>query len=170
MAEKRQFSLIFGVLAFIGGMATQVASELKLLVPTTKLGVVVFGLPLLTSELFSFAMRRARQQNLAQRRLMLGLKISAWSSVAMWLTAWMFDVSVTAAMTMYFVQVASNWLISAALWQKRAARVGVAIAVAAVATLAFPRFVFAFGGLASGIGFALMGLSLRNRTQESAPG
>ncbi|MER2564979.1 MAG: protein kinase [Myxococcaceae bacterium] len=169
LAEKRQFSLIFGVLAFIGGMSTQVATELKLLVPTTKLGVVVFGLPLLTSELFSFVVRRTRQQNLAQRRLMLGLKVSAWSSVAMWITAWMFDVSVTAAMTMYFVQVASNWLISAALWQRRAARVGVAIALAALGALAFPRFVFAFGGLASGIGFALMGLSLRNRTEEAAP-
>ncbi|MBL8935571.1 MAG: hypothetical protein JNM69_13530 [Archangium sp.] len=115
-------------------------------------------------------MRRARQQNLAQRRLMLGLKISAWSSVGMWITAWMFDVSVTAAMTMYFVQVASNWLISAALWQQRAARVGVAIALAAVAALAFPRFVFALGGLASGIGFSLMGLSMRTRSHDTAPG
>ncbi|MBL8917696.1 MAG: serine/threonine protein kinase [Myxococcaceae bacterium] len=161
LVEKRQFSIAFGVLTGLGGLLSQLLIDSGVFVPTTGLGIVVFGLPLVTSELFSLLLKRARQQNSAQRRMQNALRVSAWSSVGLWALATALGVELRTTLTLYLVLVAANWLVSMVLFQRRGGIVGGAVAVGAVLSTAAPRFAFAIAGLASAAGFFTLAWSLR---------
>lgn len=169
LAEKRQFSIAFGCLTALGGLVAQLLSDSGLFVFTTRLGIVVFGLPLVTSELFSLLLKRARQQNSAQRRLQNALRVSAWSSVGLWALATFLELEVRTALTLYLALVGANWLVSMVLFQRRGGIVGGAVAAGAVVSALFPRFAFLISGLASGLGFFALAWSLRRGVDRVTP-
>jgi eukaryotic-like serine/threonine-protein kinase len=163
LREKRLFSFAFGLLILAGGMTVQVLSELGWLTPTTGLGLLVFAVPLVTSEVFSRVMRRAREDNAAQRRLVLALRFSAWGSVGLWTIAWLMRLPPEQALTFYLVFVSGNWLVSSALYHPRGAIVALAIGLGSVGTLVAPRFAYAISALCSFAGFGVLSWSLRGR-------
>ncbi len=160
LAEKRWFSLAFAVVVLVGGVATQVLIETGLLVPTTGIGLVVFGGSVLSAELFSVIMGRARQANKAQQRLANALRVSAWASVSLWTICWATRVEVHAAMALAYLMVAFNWGMGAVLFHRRAGVVAIAVGSAALGSVLAPRFAFVIGGVASCVGFVLLALLL----------
>jgi serine/threonine-protein kinase len=156
LVEKRQFSLAFACLTLVGGLLTQALTELGVFVPTTKLGVIIFGVPLVSSALFSMLLERRRQQNSAQRRIQSALWVSAWSSLSLWVLAWFLGLEVRTAFTIYLAVVAGNWLVAMALFQRLSGIVGASVAVGALLSALLPRFAFAVAGVAAGVGFFMM--------------
>lgn len=163
LREKRLFSLGFGVLVLMGGMSVQLLLELGWLVPTTGLGLVVFAVPVMSSEIFGRVLRRAREDNAAQRRLVLALRLSAWSSVGFWAMAVLVGLRVETALTFYLVFIAGNWLVSSALFHPRGAIVALGVGLGAIGTLIAPRFAYAVSAACAFGGFAVLGWSLRAR-------
>jgi serine/threonine-protein kinase len=161
LREKRVFSFAFGLVVLVGGLAVQLLTELGWLVPTTGLGLFVFAVPVFSAELFGRLLRRARDDNAAQRRLALALRVSAWSSVSFWIMALLVNLPPTTALTFYLVFIAGNWMVSAALYHPRGAIVAIGIGLGAVGTLITPRFAYAVSALCSFGGFAVLSWSLR---------
>ena len=163
LREKRLFSFAFGLVVLVGGLTVQVLKETNWLSPTTGLGLIVFAVPVVSSEVFSRIVRRAREDNAAQRRLVLALRMSAWSSVGFWVMAFLVGLPPEMSLTLYLAFVAGNWLVSAALFHPRGAIVALAVGLGAVGTLIAPRFAYAISALCSFGGFAVLSWSLRER-------
>lgn len=153
LVEKRQFSLGFAGLTLVGGLLTQVLIDRGLFTPTTKLGVLVFGVPLVSSALFSMLLDRSRQQNSAQRRIRNALWVSAGSSLSLWVLAWYLGLEVRTALTIYLAVVAGNWLVAMALFQRLGGIVGASVGVGAVLSALVPRYAFAIAGVTASLGF-----------------
>jgi hypothetical protein len=139
----------------------QLLTELGWLVPTTGLGLMIFAVPVFSSELFGRLLRRAREDNAAQRRLALALRASAWSSVSFWIMALLVKLPPESALTFYLVFIAGNWLVSAALFHPRGAVVALGVGLGALGTLLTPRFAYAISALCAFGGFAVLSWSLR---------
>ncbi|MDX2013781.1 MAG: serine/threonine-protein kinase [Myxococcaceae bacterium] len=163
LREKRVFSLGFGFVVLLGGLTAQLLTELGWLVPTTGLGLVVFAVPVVSSELFGRMLRRAREGNAAQLRLGLALRASAWSSVGFWVMTLVAGLRVETALTFYLVFIAGNWLVSSALFHPRGVIVALGVGLGAVGTLIAPRFAYAISAICSFGGFAVLSWSLRER-------
>ncbi len=162
LTGKRRFSIAFGLFVGLGSLAAQLAVNAGLFVPTTALAAMVFGAPLLSSELYSVIMSRS-VQNRAQRQIAMGLRVSAWSSISLWLFAWWLDIPVRSAMTIYLVLTAANWSISSVLFNRQGIFVAVPIAIAAFGAALAPSWVFAIAGLGSAIGFCSLGWAMQER-------
>jgi hypothetical protein len=163
LEAKRSFAIAFGALVLAGAVAATILFEKGLLVPTTGLGVIVFSVPLVWSALFSARIRRNREGNEAQRRLASGLRVSAWSTAAIWTAAWVMGVPPATALTFHLVSVAANWLMGAIVFHRRGVIIAAAMAVAVVGTALVPRFAFLVAGVCAFVGFTALGLTQRPR-------
>jgi serine/threonine-protein kinase len=156
LGEKRNFALAFGVMALVGSIAIHAALEAHLVTPSHPLAMLVFGVPLVWSELFSRVLSRQVSLNLAQRRLVNGLKVSGWGSVSLWSLSWAMDVPVLTTLAFHYLFIAFIWLITAVLFHRRAAIITVSSGIAAVLSALFPPFTILFGGVCSFLGFATL--------------
>lgn len=168
LTGKRRFSIAFGVFVGIGSVMAQLAANAGLFVPTTALAVLVFGLPVFSSELYSLIMSRS-VQNRAQRQIATGLRVSAWSSITLWVLAYWLEIPVRSALTVYLVLTAANWLISWALFNRQGLLIAAPLGVAAVLSALAPQWAFALAGLGSAVGFCSLGIAMRERRPVTPP-
>lgn len=159
---KRRFAVAFGLFVGVGSIGAQLAINAGLFIPTTMQGLLVFSLPVISSELYSFLMGRSAQ-NRAQRQIANSLRVSAWSTVTLWTLAWWLEIPVRSAVAVYLVMTAANWSLSSVMFNRQAAFVAIPVAVAAVVSGLAPHWVFAIGGLGAAVGFCTLGLSMRER-------
>ncbi len=162
VTEKRRFAVAFGLVVGIGSLGAQVATTAGLFVPTITDALIVFSLPVISSELYAFLVGRSAH-NRAQRQIGNGLRVSAWSTIALWALAWWLEIPLHSALSLYLVMVAANWLMAWALFQRQAVLVGASIGIAAILTGLFPRWAFAISGVGSTIGFSLLAWVMRER-------
>ncbi len=162
VSEKRQFSFAFAVVTGLVGVSLQVAIDRFGFRPTTAQGALLASLAVVSAALFSLVVKRAAPHNTAQRRIANGMMMSALSSMAVWVTAWRFDVPFLTSVALYFCVVASTWLMSWALFTSHSRRVALPLAAAAGLSLVFPAWAPAIGGVCGAIAFTWLGLFMHS--------
>jgi len=93
----------------------------------------------------------------------MGLRVSAWSSISLWLMAWWLEIPVRSALTLYLVLTAANWFVSSVLFNRQGAFVAIPIAIAAVGSALAPPWAFAIAGLGSAVAFCSLGWAMQER-------
>ncbi len=163
---KARFSFVFGIVTAVVSVSVQAAVDLLGLEPTTGQAAGVFSVTIITSTVFSVALGRARETNLAQKRIGRVLGATALEAVLLWVCAWWLGVPLGTALTLYLVMVSSNWAVGAVLFDTRAWAICAAFAIATPVCLAFPRFIFLISGLATLAGFGTLGLLMRAKANH----
>lgn len=159
LADKRTLSLVFGLVVLGVSVVVHWLAVHGSLQLTTGLGLGVYCALVAWAELASLVLNRS-VQNRAQRQIANGLRLSAWVSLAFWAGAWVAELPAATALSGYLLLVASNWLLAAALFHRRAVLVGGPMAIAAFASLLAPAWVVLIAGAGGFLGFSLLAWDL----------
>ena len=88
--------------------------------------------------------------------------MSALSAMAVWVTAWRFDVPFLTSVALYFCVVASTWMMSWALFTSHSRRVALPLVAAAGLSLLLPSWAPLIGGACGAFAFAWLGVFMHS--------